>query len=57
MAFSFILTLLPLLLWLAVLVFFIWGVISLISVQNERNKILKEISVKLDHIEFSKKSE
>lgn len=54
MAFSFILTLLPLLLWLAVLVFFIWGVISLISVQNERNKILKEISVKLDH---SKKSE
>lgn len=53
----FLLSLLPILIWLTVIVFFIWGVISLIGAQHERNKILKEISIKLDHMEIIKKSE
>lgn len=49
--------LLMMFIYLAVIGFTIWFAISLIKAQNERNAVLKEISNKLENIEFSKKEE
>lgn len=48
---------LPLLIYLALIGFAIWFIISLINAQKERNQILREISTKLDNLNFSKKEE
>jgi len=53
-----IMSFLPILLilvYLAVLGFVIWFAITLIKSQKERNQILKEMSTKLDRIEFNSK--
>lgn len=47
----------PLLIYLALFIFIIWFAISLINTQRERNDILKEISSKLNNIEFKKKED
>lgn len=52
-----ILPLLMILINLAITVFAIWFCISLIKSQRERNKVLKEISNKLDNPNFFKKEE
>lgn len=53
-----IMSFLPILLilvYLAVLGFVIWFAITLIKSQKERNQILKEMSTKLDRIDFNSK--
>lgn len=44
----FIFALLPLLIYIAVIVFAIWYLMRFLNVQTERNEILKDISAKLD---------
>lgn len=46
-----------LILYLALLGFIIWFALSLIKVQKDRNVVLKEISSKLDVLDFNKKEE
>ncbi|MEW9107846.1 hypothetical protein [Cytobacillus gottheilii] len=50
-------SIIPLFINLAVIVFIIWGIVSIVSAQGERNKILKEISAKLDKIDNIKKED
>ncbi|WP_170289654.1 hypothetical protein [Cytobacillus depressus] len=47
----------PLLIYLAIIGFSIWFCISLIKAQRERNQVLREISTKLDYLNFGKKEE
>ncbi|NHM32083.1 hypothetical protein [Neobacillus terrae] len=49
------LPILLMLVYLAVLGFIIWFAVTLIKSQKERNQILKEISTKLDRIQFNSK--
>ncbi|MFD1738692.1 hypothetical protein ACFSCX_19415 [Bacillus salitolerans] len=49
--------LLMIILYLAGLIFAIWFAVSLIRAQRERNVVLKDISNKLDYLQFSKKEE
>lgn len=51
------LSIIPLLIYLAIIGFSLWFCISLINAQNERNQILREISAKLDNVNFDKKEE
>jgi outer membrane lipoprotein-sorting protein len=53
MVLSFV-TIIPLFIYLALTVFFIWAIATLVGAQVERNKILKEMSAKFDKIESSK---
>ncbi len=46
-----------LLIYLAIIGFSLWFCISLIKSQKERNQILREISSKLDFVNFDKKEE
>jgi len=47
----------PLLIYLAIIGFSIWFCVSLIITQKERNKILRQISTKLDNVNLGKKEE
>lgn len=47
----------PLLIYLAIIGFAIWFCVSLINAQKERNRILQEISTKLDNVSPGKKEE
>ena len=47
----------PLLIYLAFIGFSLWFCISLINAQKERNEVLREISTKLENINFDKKEE
>ncbi|MEI3605461.1 hypothetical protein SPD48_07130 [Pseudogracilibacillus sp. SE30717A] len=50
-------SLIPLLIYIAIFVFIIWFAISLINAQRERNDILKEISSKLNGLNFGEKED
>ena len=47
----------PFLIYVAIIILIFWFAINVVKAQKERNSLLKEISNKLNVIEFNKKEE
>lgn len=52
-----VLALTSILFYLIPIVFIVWVVISFLRTQKERNRLLRDISLKLDTVKLSKKEE